>query len=73
MNEVVCWCCEYYLHNPTQSEDFFESQKGWCVLKNIKVHSEDTVCEDFFLRIGQRTFRSIPNYCKNYHKFTQKP
>ncbi len=73
MREVVCWCCEYYLHNPTNEKDFFEALKGYCILKKEKVHSEDAVCEDFFLRVGQTTFRSIPNYCKNYHSFTQKP
>ena len=62
MAEVVCWCCDYYL---PLSEDCTE---GACLKEFCIRLANDTVCEDFFIRRGLYTKRSIPEYCKNYNK-----
>ncbi len=75
MREVVCWCCEYFELSEI-SDPFYKlihGIKDCCSLKNKGVNSEDAVCEDFLLRSGLFTKRSIPERCKNYHNSNQKP
>ncbi len=65
MNEVVCWCCEYFvlLENAKTHNEIFAA--GKCKNKGVFCHSGDRVCEDFVLRKGLHTVRTIPTFCKN--------
>lgn len=56
-NEVECWCCKYYW-------PYDEDNDKHCVLKDIEVSPYAAVCEDFELRDGLHTDRTIPDYCK---------
>lgn len=65
-NVVVCWCCEYF---DPKFEDPIEKEKmtgGVCTEKEMECLPYAKVCEDFLLRSGLHTRRSIPSYYKHY-------
>ena len=66
--DVVCWCCENFTlkHTRITRNEIVEIVDGTCALKNSFVFSENSVCEDFILRKGLYTTRTIPKHCKNY-------
>ena len=66
MAEVVCWCCENYnsLNRLMIINGAFVD--GYCLRYNKPCLSESNVCEEFVMRIGLFTKRTIPDYCKNY-------
>lgn len=59
MEEVLCWCCEYYTA-------FAEDIDGICGLNSLFVSFEGDACENFLLKSGLHTNRTIPKYCNNY-------
>ena len=66
MAEVVCWCCEHFAPRCEIYEGKEVIKSGVCGIKMIDISTENRVCEDFLLRSGLFTQRSIPSYCKNY-------
>ncbi len=47
MNEVVCWCCEYFIakfDDPVFRELI---TKSICTFKLVTCNPEQSVCEDF--------------------------
>ncbi len=68
MSKVVCWCCEKFVLKETTEIELAYSKNidGKCTLKNISCTAQDKVCQDFVLRNGLFTKRTIPSYCKNY-------
>lgn len=61
MKEVVCWCCENY-----KLVDLYDTDWGFCVHKNSELSGYDRVCEEFIMRRGLYTKRTVPDYCRNY-------
>ena len=68
MSEVLCWCCEHYFNFDDLKICEGKIVNGTCILKKTLLSASDTVCEEFVLRRGLYTNRTIPNYCKNYNK-----
>ena len=66
MENVVCWCCEYFLAEFGDIKNKEHITSGQCKLHNTKCMPNDNVCEDFLLMQGLFTKRNIPKYCKNY-------
>ena len=63
MREVTCSACDNYRVIYEHTTD-----KGFCIFCEKIVYDEDKVCEEYVLRRGLYTKRTIPSYCKNYHK-----
>ncbi|MBQ7045828.1 MAG: hypothetical protein IJN65_04980 [Clostridia bacterium] len=61
MSEVLCWCCEHF---SLVDEDNYI---GVCKLDESQKSAYCTVCEEFLIRSGLFTKRTIPDYCKNKH------
>ena len=55
--EVECWCCKHFVLRE-------KTETGGCINKWVVVPAHDRVCEDFELRDGLHTERTIPDYCK---------
>lgn len=65
MNIVLCWCCKHYLLDSKIKND---GTVGFCEKKKVTLSCNTAVCEDFILRDGLYTHRTIPKYCKQYFK-----
>lgn len=64
MSEVLCWYCEnfvFFSDNPDEKNCI-----GVCTYKKIICDAQSRVCEDFIMRSGLHTKKSIPGYCRNY-------
>lgn len=66
MSEVVCWCCEHFEPNYCDSSKRNVISGGFCKRFNANCLPEDSVCEEFLLRSGLHTSRTIPENCKLY-------
>ncbi len=66
MQEVKCWCCDFF--KPKYESDYFPNviTGGLCEIKGVDRMLEDSVCEEFLIRSGLYTTRTIPDKCKNY-------
>ena len=63
MSEVLCWYCEYFLVN---GED--GTRNGTCLKIPMMLSPYNEVCEEFIMKKGLHTKRTIPEFCKNYNK-----
>lgn len=66
MEEVLCWCCEYF--RLTEEDKTEIRVLGICTEKNTAINGYDRVCERFLFNSGLHTERIIPEYCENYKK-----
>ena len=62
MSEVLCWCCKYFV---LLEEHSYEKWYGICENKNVIILAENKVCEEFILKSGLHTKKTIPDYCRN--------
>ena len=72
MSEVVCWQCSFF--SPKYENPYFKEllTGGFCMHKGIKLDLESVVCENFKIKDGLFTKRSIPIYCKRYSAHNSK-
>lgn len=66
MKEVVCYCCEMF--KPLDKLIVYKKDlvNGICMHTNNLCSTESPVCQDFILRKGLFTKRTIPDRCVNY-------
>lgn len=70
MSEVLCWCCENFVlfdDNPDEKDC-----DGICKYKKLICNAQSRVCEEFIMRSGLHTRKSIPSYCRNYYYNTDE-
>lgn len=70
MSEVLCWCCENFVlfHDNPDEKDC----DGICKYKKLICNAQSRVCEEFIMRSGLHTRKSIPSYCRNYYYNTDE-
>ncbi len=69
MEEVVCWCCEFFRFDD-DPQDF--NPRGHCSIKNFPCTPNSSVCDDFVMLGGLYTKRTVPPRCKNAYKSKNK-
>lgn len=70
MSEVLCWCCENFVLFYDNSEE--KNCDGICKYKKLICNAQSRVCEEFIMRSGLHTRKSIPSYCRNYYYNTDE-
>ncbi|MBE6750107.1 MAG: hypothetical protein E7560_02970 [Ruminococcaceae bacterium] len=72
-NVVVCWCCEYFFPEFGDPINKGKMTGSMCSKREASRLPSDNVCEEFLLRSGLHTRKSIPSYCKHYkYNFIEK-
>lgn len=66
MSEMKCWCCEHFILYENVEIIDGKLTNGKCIYKNVLRYANNTVCEDFIVRKGLYSKRTIPSHCKNY-------
>jgi hypothetical protein len=63
MQEVVCWCCEYFILSEKLKSLNGKFINGKCEYHGLSCFSESKVCEEFQLRSGLHTTKITLDIC----------